>query len=592
MKNITRLKKLISKPKSLLLAIKRRRAFGKRGAYRRLPIEEKTVLFDAFSGLGVLDSPRAIFKRMLEREEFKDFKFIWAVNNRKLSEKNLEEFESLKNVRFVRRNSDSYYKYLLVSKYIVCNSSFPKTFAKRPEQVYLNTWHGVPLKVMGYERPGQRVASTQRIMQNFLNADYILGANTFTAERMFKKAYMLDGIYEGKLLSAALPRTDNIYNVSREEARKRLADAGFKTDKKIIVYAPTWKGALYNSLKYDLGELKGAVNELKSKINTDEYEVYLRVHYFIYRAIMMDEEMRRICLPFSIDTDELLPAVDILISDYSSIFFDFLGTGRPIFFYVPDLADYSENRGIYFPMEDMPGPVSETIDGIAKNINDLEAKAAEYSEKYNKMREWCCEWENGRAADSVIDAVFLNKPSEFISCKTDKKRLMIMADFEKRFKAQDELIEFFGRIDYEKYDVTLLSGKPEAAEQLNILENIDSRVRILVNDKIMNVKSGMGRRVEKGLSQGKLPIKRAIERLNISAEWRRLTSGVKFDELIFVQPSKSPVNWMLFGAFAPIESKSFIGSAFGSDSIFAGAQHLENYSKVYASTQEYEADQK
>ncbi len=593
MKTIAQFKKLILNPKSLYHAIKRRRACGKRGAYSLLPIEEKTVLFDAFSGLGVLDSPRAIFKRMLEREEFKEFKFVWAVNNKKLSEKNLKEFASLKNVRFVNRNGDSYEKYLHISKYIVCNSSVPKTFAKRPEQVYLNTWHGVPLKVMGYERPGQRVASTQRIMQNFLNSDYILGANTFTAERMFKKAYMLDGIYEGKLISSALPRTDNIYNVWREEAREKLANAGFKTDKKIIVYAPTWKGALYNALKYDLSELKDAVKELKSKINTDEYEVYLRVHYFIYRAIMMDEEMRKICIPFTVDTDELLPAVDVLISDYSSIFFDFLGTGRPILFYVPDLADYSENRGVYFPMEDMPGPVSETIDGVAESINNLEAKVAEYSEKYNKMRAWCCEWEDGKAADRVIDAVFLNKAScEAISCKTDKKRIMIMADFEKRFNAQDELIEYFDRIDYEKYDVTLLSGNPETAEQIDILENINPKVRILVNDKIMNVKSGLKRRVKNGLVVGSLPLNRAMERLNIAAEWRRLTSGVKFDELIFVQPSKNLFNWVLFGAFAPISEKSFIKDESKAKPILVSAEHLKNYAKVYASIEEYEADQK
>ncbi len=573
------------KLKSVIRAFDRLRRFGKRYKYSKLPIEEKMVIFDAFSGLGALDSPRAIFKRMLEREEFKDFQFIWAVNNQRSVGKNLHEFACFKNVKFVSRRGYAYEKYLAISKYIVCNSSIPKIFSKRPEQIYLNTWHGVPLKVMGYERPGQRVASTKRIIQNFINATHIVGANSFTAERMFKKAYMLDGIYEGRLLKTALPRTDNIYNVSKAEARKKLADAGFKTDKKIIVYAPTWKGALYNALEYDLTELKNAVTQLKSKINTDEYEVYLRVHYFVYRAIMMDDEMRKICLPFTIDTDEILPAVDILISDYSSIFFDFLGTGNPILFYVPDLINYSENRGVYFPMEDMPGPVSETLDGVAENINNLEKIKQEYAAKYNAMRDWCSEWEDGRATDRIIDCVFLGRQNvETISCKTDKKRLLIMADYACRFKHQEEFSEYLDRIDYEKYDVTLLTGDPETKNQLEILENINPNVRILVNDKEINVSYFLKNKVYNLLSRDKISLKEAIKRLNIEAEWRRLTAGIKFDELLFIEPAKSLVNWHILGEFAPIVKKSFIKN---NKEIFKRNERLENY-EYFSSIEEYE----
>lgn len=575
------------KLKALLRRFKNQRNYGLIGNFKKQPIEEKTVLFDAFSGLGVLDSPRTIFKRMCEREEFRDFTFVWTVNNKKIAKHNLDEFKHLKNVKYIQRFSKKYLKYLSVSKYIVSNSSVPKYFSRRPEQIYLNTWHGVPAKVMGYERPGQRVASTLNVMQNFLNSTHMIAANHFTGERMFKKAYMLDGIYKGKLLDEPLPRTDTVRNVTREESLKRLAEVGIKTDKKIIVYAPTWKGQLYNALDYDLTELKDAVKLLKDRINTEEYEVFLRVHYFIYRAILMDEEMSKICIPFTIDTDELLPAVDILISDYSSIFFDFLGTGRPIIFYVPDLAEYSENRGLYIPMEDMPGPVSETLEGVADSINNLEKVKEEYADKYNAMREWCCSKEDGKVTDRVIDAVFLGKEDDTLSCKSDKKKLLIMADYAKPFIHQTKLTKALNKIDYEKYDVTLLTGNPKKQVQKARLENINENVRILVNDKNINVKFKLKHKVYEALRQGTMSLSEAAKVLDLKSEWQRLVANADFDELLLVQPLTSPVNWMLLGYFAPIKKKTFIKCDTVLETVFDSEEHLVNYDRVYEQVSSY-----
>ena len=103
------------------------------------------------------------------------------------------------------------------------------------------------------------------------------------------------------------------------------------------MYAPTWKGNLYNQLEYDVEEFKNTVKKFSENIDQSKYRIYLRVHYFLYKILAEDSELKDILIPFTIDTNELLSVVDILISDYSSIFFDFLITGRPIVFYVPDL---------------------------------------------------------------------------------------------------------------------------------------------------------------------------------------------------------------------------------------------------------------
>ncbi len=549
--------------------------------YVTLPVNDNYIFFDSFSGLGILDSPRAIFKNLLKREEFKNHKFIWTVSNVKIAKHNLDEYAKNPNVIFVQRYTKKYAKYLSISKYLFSNSSVPMYYAKRPEQIYINTWHGVPLKVMGYERIGQRVNSTENIVRNFLNATHVIGANHFTAERMFKKAYMLDGIYKGKLVDESLPRTDTTHTFTREESLQKLAKFGFKTDKKIVIYAPTWKGKLYNSVNIDLTELKEAVNTLKNKINQDEYTVYLRVHYFIYRAISMDKELSKICIPFTVDTNELLPAVDILISDYSSIFFDFLSTGKPVLFYVPDLADYSENRGLYIPLSELPGPVSENLEDIADYINNIDQVKINYADNYSKMFEWCSSKEDGKVADRLIDDIFFNKPCETVSCENGKKKILIMADFKTNFANKSKLIKYFDTIDYEKYDITLLSGKPHDAYQKQYLENLNKNVRILINNYAPNIHHKKLKKIYSLIAKGEISYEEAGNIINMQHEWHRLVGISEFDELIFVQPNNQPINWLLLANLAPIDKKTFIKHNTIDKTIFESPAFLKAYDKVY-----------
>ena len=566
-------KKIVRRQKSIL-----RTAISK---YIQTPVLENYILFDSFSGLGVLDSPRAIFKNLISREEFKDYKFVWAINDAKIAKRNLNEFAKLPNVIFIKRHSKKYAKYLSCAKYIVSNSSVPMYFGKRPEQVYINTWHGVPLKVMGYERIGQRVNSTENIARNFLNATHVIGANHFTAERMFKKAYMLDGIYNGKLVDESLPRTDTTKAFTREQSLAKLATFGIKTDKKIVVYAPTWKGKLYNSVNIDLTDLKEAVRTLKERINSDEYEVFLRVHYFIYRAISMDKELSKICIPFTVDTNELLPAVDILISDYSSIFFDFLSTKKPILFYVPDLADYSENRGLYISLNELPGPVSENLEDIADYINNIEQVKIDYAEKYNTMFEWCCSKEDGNVNDRLVNDVFFAKPCETVTCKNDKQKILVMADFKTNFTNKSRLIKYFDNIDYEKYDITLLTAKPRDKWQKQILENINDNVRILVNDQAPNINPRKLAKLYKNIAKNKITYTEAANIINIKHEWNRLVGISEFDKLIFVQPNNNPLNWLLLSYNAPIKDKIFIKHNTIDRNIFDSPEFIKAFDNVY-----------
>ena len=161
-------------------------------SFLNAPIKDTYIFYEAFAGLGILDNPRALFKAILSDPDFSNFTHVWSVDNLELAKENIEEFSSLTNVIIVKRESSEYYQYLATCKYLINNSTFGYYFVKRPEQIYINTWHGVPTKYMGYEHTIERVENARGPARNYLSADYLISANSFMTEVMYKRAYKLN----------------------------------------------------------------------------------------------------------------------------------------------------------------------------------------------------------------------------------------------------------------------------------------------------------------------------------------------------------------------------------------------------------------
>ena len=181
-------------------------------SYLAIPIRNNYIFYEAFSGLGILDNPRAIFTQLLEDPTFEYCTHIWSIADMDMAKDNIKEFEGLENVKFVQRESEEYYRYLASSKYLISNSTFGYFFVKRPEQVYINTWHGVPTKYMGYDHAVERVENARGPARNFLGADFLVSANEFMTDVMYKQAYKLDGLFNGKILEVGHPRSDLLIN--------------------------------------------------------------------------------------------------------------------------------------------------------------------------------------------------------------------------------------------------------------------------------------------------------------------------------------------------------------------------------------------
>ena len=461
-------------------------------SYLAIPIRNNYIVYEAFSGLGILDNPRAIFTQLLEDPTFEYCTHIWSIADMDMAKDNIKEFEGLENVKFVQRESEEYYRYLASSKYLISNSTFGYFFVKRPEQVYINTWHGVPTKYMGYDHAVERVENARGPARNFLGADFLVSANEFMTDVMYKQAYKLDGLFNGKILEVGHPRSDLLINADTNKVFKKLNNLGIKTDKKIILYAPTWKGNLYNQLEYDVNEFKETVKKFSENINQDEYRIYLRVHYFLYKFLAQDHELKDILIHFTIDTNELLSVVDVLISDYSSIFFDFLVTGRPIVFYVPDLKEYESGRGLYVPVSTLPGIVSSSLEEIATSLGAICENREEYREFYRPQWEdmvnWCIYNDDGMSTKRLINIIFKDytylpsKSQDIINGFGNKKKkvLLCVNSKQKNEEFWNNFTAELSRFNYNTTDVTVLVTSFKDEKSKEYFNHLPKDVRVLV----------------------------------------------------------------------------------------------------------------
>ena len=369
-----------------------------RHKYINKPLEENTVMFETFMGKSYADSPKYIYEYLAKNYPGK-YKFIWVLND----PKEKLPYEG----KIVKRFTREYAYYLGVSKYFVFNIRQPLWFRKREEQVFLETWHGTPLKRLAFDQEEVTAASPTYKAQFYRQKqewDYLIAPNKFSSD-IFKSCFM----YDGNMLETGYPRNDLLSLPNRDaialELKKKL---GIPLDKKTILYAPTWRDdEYYGNGKYKF-KLKLDLDLLKQQLG-DEYVVLLRTHHYIADALDVTglEEFAYNLSKYD-DITEIYLISDICITDYSSVFFDYANLKRPMLFYTYDLDKYRDVlRGFYIDMEtELPGPLVYTTEEVIDKIKNLNSLNQEYQQRYEQFYERFCSWEDGNAAMRVVEAVF------------------------------------------------------------------------------------------------------------------------------------------------------------------------------------------
>ena len=367
--------------------------------YVNEPIEENWIVFETFMGKSYADSPKYIYEYLAKNYPNK-YKFIWVLNdkNTKLP------YDGV----IVKRFTKKYAYYLAKSKYFVFNIRQPLWFRKREGQVFLETWHGTPLKRLAFDQEEVTAASPTYKAQFYRQKqewDYLISANRFSSE-IFKSCFMYTN---GTMLEVGYPRNDLMYHPHRDQIAADLKKKlNIPEDKKTILYAPTWRDdEYYGNGKYKF-KLKLDLELMKKELG-DEYVVLLRTHHYIADSLdVTGVEDFAINLSKYDDITEIYLISDICITDYSSVFFDYANLKRPILFYTYDIDKYRDIlRSFYIDMEtELPGPLVYSTDEIIERIKNLDKMNKEYANKYEEFYNRFCSIDDGHASQRTVEAVF------------------------------------------------------------------------------------------------------------------------------------------------------------------------------------------
>ena len=378
-----------------------------------LDIQAGTILYESSHGAAAAGNPLHLFRAIVKDSRFDGFRHIWVLNEPAQVPADLA---GRPDVVLVARDSDLYLRYLATAEYLINDNTFPPYFIRRDGQQYLNTWHGTPLKTLGRDIKGG-VMEHRNAARNFLHATHIIAPNQFTADCLIDK-YDVAGLFNGRLAVTGYPRIDGTLTAGAE-ARGNLRDRlGVPEGRKIVLYAPTWRGSL-SRRNLDSDRLRADV----ARLAAGDWHLLYRGHAMTGGGT--DSDLDRHVVPADVDTNDLLAVVDVLITDYSSIFFDFIPTGRPIIYYAYDLDEYREERGLYFDLDTMPGRACRDIES-AVALTTAAVSRGGTAGGYRDARARFCPLEDGAAARRTIGFFFFGETEHEVPNRQDGRRNILV----------------------------------------------------------------------------------------------------------------------------------------------------------------------
>ena len=360
--------------------------------YRKLRIRKNRIMFESMWGKSYSCNPQALYEFI--DKNYPEYECIWSLNDERIP-------IAGKAIR-VRRNSLKYYYYLATSKYLVNNVNYPDDYVKRPGQIEIQTMHGTPLKTIGLDVTED--FKTQKQKDNYIEKsqrwDYLITQGRFVEDR----ADRIFG-YKRQILRTGYPRTDRLYTFDNEKKQATKKQLGLPLDKKIILYAPTWRA----KNRFDM-EL--SLDDMRSKLS-DEYILLIRLHHFSQKGYKIPEDREFIFDFNKYNYVENLYAIsDVLITDYSSVMFDFALLNKPMVFFTYDMEEYCDKlRGLYVDFRnEAPGPICMTSDEVIDALMNIDDEMLKCKDRIKAFTEKYLTYENDHSAELVMEQVF--KPSK------------------------------------------------------------------------------------------------------------------------------------------------------------------------------------
>ncbi len=359
----------------------------------RTKVEDKVVFFESYQGRNFSCSPKAIFEEMRDSGEYEDYEFIWGLrdakihNFKKTMKKLMGAPDSISGgtITVHKYETYGYYKDLARAKYWVMNSNVRPFLKPRKNQVYIQTWHGTPLKKIGLDVSNSELDYGKEGKK----FSYMISPSKYCSEKLVS-AFGLQG-REDIVLEIGYPRNDALFTFDQAKVNSILRELDIPRGKKIILYAPTFRDNKHSEVSGYENTVGIDFEKLQEQIG-DEYIILFRAHYFVAKN-MNFSRLKDFVIDVSDyeDVNDLYIVSDMLITDYSSVFFDYANLKRPIIFYMYDYDDYKANaRDFYLDQSELPGPIAKTQDELAKAIEDTilfipDARYSMFNQKFNHL---------------------------------------------------------------------------------------------------------------------------------------------------------------------------------------------------------------
>jgi CDP-glycerol glycerophosphotransferase len=442
-----RIATVVGKRFPVVLTVSRSAAdvFGRwryRGVCRRNPVNPSLAVFEVFSGRAFSDSPRALFRAFLrDRGDSAGTAPIWvlraplahALADRGYDVHGLEDFprassdgidldirlgngalEELRHAVIVVRDSSEYLRSYARAALWVSNAILPTFLAPRQGQTYLQAWHGTPLKRLGCDietgASGNALYSLSDVRRRYhsegARISWLVSPSSYASERLGSAFDLFATGEADKIIEAGYPRNDALCTFTPEDVASVRRRLGIPAGKKVVLYAPTWRDDQHSSKVGYTYESQADFAALRAALG-DDYVMLFRAHYLVasafdpasYEGFVLDVSAID-------DINDLYIVSDMLVTDYSSVFFDYANLGRPIVFFMYDLERYADElRGFYLGLDELPGPVVRTTPELIEAVRASGSPDEDALERYERFRECFTYLDDGHASERVLARV-------------------------------------------------------------------------------------------------------------------------------------------------------------------------------------------
>lgn len=356
---------------------------------RKYQVREKLIVFEAYTGRQYSCNPRALYEELVSRPEYKEYKKIWVFNE---PEKYLY-LEQEGNTKVVKYKSPSYYKAYAMAAVWVSNFRIPHELQLKDNQRYVQTWHGTPLKRLVFDISQYQDANSSEEELRYHCVDdvkrysYMLAPSAFYEEKLTSAFHLKELGKSDIFIQGGYPRNDYLLRLDDIEIARCRIKLGIPEGKRVVLYAPTWRESQHKpgegygyQMAVDFGKWRSVIGE--------DAVVLFRCHYLASSSedLSPHEGFVKDVSGYD-DINELYAISDLLITDYSSVFFDYANLKRPVIFYMYDYQQYkNEMRDFYLEEKELPGPIVQTEEELLKLLDGDWCFPA-YMETYEKFND-------------------------------------------------------------------------------------------------------------------------------------------------------------------------------------------------------------